>query len=286
MRPVSWSSSYLLRDPLGISTTTWMGSSTAGAAISVPDETEELIALDQLSASEELELDQGGDPDDLASQPLDQTGRGPGGAAGGEDVVDDQDPLAGDDGVGVQLKGGAAVLERVLLGLDLVGQLAGLADGEEAGPEVVGDRGGQDEPAGLDADHLVDVAAAEVDHRLVDDRGEGDLVGQQRGDVLEDDPRLGEVGDVADQGPQALVVDGHGGVLLWGLAPAALGRAGLLAPGRLASLLGRAWLLGLAAGRGLGDDGRLGLGGLLQVLLVALGQLGLGLGGRGRVTPG
>src|SRR5918997_1344735 len=228
MRPVSWSSSYLLRDPLGISTTTWMGSSPSpGVAISVPDEAEELIAFDQLPAFEELELDQGGDADDLAPQALDQPGRRPGGAAGGEHVVDDQDPLAGDDGVGVQLQGGGTVLEGVLLGLDLVGQLAGLADGDEAGSEVVGDRGGEDEAAGLDPDHLVDVAAAEVDDRLVDHRGEADLVGQQRGDVLEDDPFLGEVGHVTDEGPQALDVDGHGR-LLSGLTPAALGRAGLL----------------------------------------------------------
>src|SRR5215218_10557532 len=224
MRPVSWSSSYLLRDPLGISTTTWIGTSAPGvAATSVPDEAEELVALDQLPALEELKLDQGGDADDLAAEALDQPGRGPGGAAGGQHVVDDQDPLAGDDRVGVQLQGGGAVLERVLLGLDLVGQLARLADGHEAGPEVVGDRRGQDEPAGLDADHLVDVAAAEVDHRLVDDRGEGDLVGQQRGDVLEDDPRLGEVGDVADAVPDTLDVDGHGqGPPVGILAPAAL----------------------------------------------------------------
>src|SRR4029453_109210 len=136
MRPVSWSSSYLFRDPLGISTTTRIG-------CSVPDEAEELIAFDQPPAFEELELDQGGDADDLTAQALHQTSRGPGGAAGGEHVVDDQDPLAGDDRVGVQLQGGAAVLERVLLGLDLVGQLAGLAGGGEAGPEGGGGRGGE-----------------------------------------------------------------------------------------------------------------------------------------------
>src|SRR5262245_40280135 len=107
MRPVSWSSSYLLRDPLGISTTTRIG-------CSVSDEAEELIAFDLLPAREELELDQGGDADDLAAEALDQPRRRPGGAAGGEHVVDDQDPLPGDDGVGVQLKGGGAVLERVL----------------------------------------------------------------------------------------------------------------------------------------------------------------------------
>src|SRR4029450_783347 len=181
MRPVSWSSSYLVRRRVGLTTTTWIGWSSGGVGLrppgppSVPDEAEELIALDQLSALEELELDQGGDADDLAAEAFHQAGRGPGGAAGGEHVVDDQDPLAGHDGVGVQLQGGGVVLQRVLLGLDLVGQLAGLAHGDEAGAEVVGDRRGQDEPAGLDADHLVDVAAAEVDDRLVDHRREADL---------------------------------------------------------------------------------------------------------------
>src|SRR5919202_824480 len=72
IRPVSWSSSYLFRDPLGISTTTWMGCSAGGLGLSppdpasVPDEAEELITFDQLPAPEELELDQGGDADDLA----------------------------------------------------------------------------------------------------------------------------------------------------------------------------------------------------------------------------
>src|SRR4029450_4069793 len=122
MRPVSWSSSYLLRDPLGISTTTWIGCSSEGVGLrppgppSVPDEAEELIALDQLSALEELELDQGGDADDLAAEAFHQAGRGPGGAAGGEHVVDDQDPLAGHDGVGVQLQGWGGGPQRVLPG--------------------------------------------------------------------------------------------------------------------------------------------------------------------------
>src|SRR4029450_10658942 len=103
MRPVSWSSSYLFRDPLGISTTTRMGCSSGGLGLSppdprsVPDETEELIAFDQPPAFEELELDRGGDPDALPPRAPPQRSRGPGGAAGGEHVVDDQDPLAGDD---------------------------------------------------------------------------------------------------------------------------------------------------------------------------------------------
>src|ERR671938_321471 len=100
MRPVSWSSSYLFRDPLGISTTTWTGRSPRPGPWSsrspgvrppdlpsVSDEAEELIAFDLLPALEELKLDQGGDAHDLAAQALDQASRGPGGAAGGEHVV-------------------------------------------------------------------------------------------------------------------------------------------------------------------------------------------------------
>ena len=62
----------------------------------------------------------------------------------------------GCDRVAVDLEQVGAVLELVLLALDLPRQLAGLADRDEAGAEPVGDRRGEDEAAGLDAEHLVD----------------------------------------------------------------------------------------------------------------------------------
>ena len=58
------------------------------------------------------------------------------------------------------------------------------------------------------ADHLVDVAAPEVDDDQVDDGRERDRIGEHRRDVLEDDAGLREVGDVADQGFD--LVDLHG----------------------------------------------------------------------------
>src|SRR5215218_3367827 len=94
-------------------------------------------------------------------------------------------------------------------------------------------------------------------------------------------PGLGKSGTSRMRARRRWMSMGTVAVLLSGLAPAALGRAGLLAPGRLAALLVRAWLLGLAAGRRRGGHGRLGLGGLLQLLIVVVGQLGLGFG-RGR----
>ena len=61
-----------------------------------------------------------------------------------------------------------AVLERVLLANDRPRQLAGLANGHEPGAHPVGDRRGEDETAGLDADHPVSVDAVEPIGQLVD----------------------------------------------------------------------------------------------------------------------
>jgi len=78
-------------------------------------------------------------------------------------------------------------------------QLAGLADRDEA--DACGDRGrsGEDEAARLDARHDVELSGERRDDR-VGGRLQGLGVGEQRGDVAEDDPRLGIVGDAADQG--------------------------------------------------------------------------------------
>ena len=95
----------------------------------------------------------------------------------------------------------------VLLAHDRPGQLAGLAHRHERRPEVVGDGGGEDEAAGLDADDAVDLDVAEAVGELVDGPAEGAGVAEQRGDVPERDAGLGEVGDLADQRAQPGVVD-------------------------------------------------------------------------------
>ena len=78
----------------------------------------------------------------------------------------------GIDGVAVDLELVGAVLEHVLLAGDRPGQLAGLAHGHERGAEPVGDRRGEDEAAGLDADHAVDVDAGEAVGERVDREAE------------------------------------------------------------------------------------------------------------------
>ena len=91
----------------------------------------------------------------MQPKPATSAPRAPGQAGGGrrrapgrQHVVDDQHPLAGLQGVLVDLQGVDPVLEAVGLGVHLPGQLAGLADRDETGPQAHGDRGGDDEARG------------------------------------------------------------------------------------------------------------------------------------------
>src|SRR5262245_41978918 len=82
---------------------------------SVVDERVELVVGELGAAVQEVELDQARDPAHVATAALDEGGGRAGRPARGEDVVDDQDALALVDRVAMELEGGRAVLEVVLL---------------------------------------------------------------------------------------------------------------------------------------------------------------------------
>ena len=107
--------------------------------------------------------------------------------------------LAGRDGVGVDLDRVGAVFEVVLLGHRGAGKLARLADRDEADTERVGHGGTKDEPSSFDADDSVDSGVMPRIGERLDGRRKPLRMGEQGRDVLEDDPGLGNVGDVADQ---------------------------------------------------------------------------------------
>ena len=110
------------------------------------------------------------------------------------------------DRVRVELERVEAVLELVL-GADRVpGQLAGLPRGHEAAAEPVRQRAAEDEAARLCAEDHVGLQRLGVGREPIDRVAERLLVGEERHDVLEDDPRLREVGDVPDLGGE---VDRH-----------------------------------------------------------------------------
>ena len=80
-------------------------------------------------------------------------------------------------------------------------ELAGFADGDEAGAQPGGDGHAVQEAARLDADHAVDVPR-DVGDRMQVELQSGDerlRVAQHGRDVAEQDPGLGEVGDRGHQ---------------------------------------------------------------------------------------
>jgi hypothetical protein len=78
---------------------------------------------------EELELDEEGQSDDVTLQPLDELDRALDGAAGRQQVVDDEDLLAGLDRIAVDLEGVRAVLEAYSTVIVSAGSLPSLRTG-------------------------------------------------------------------------------------------------------------------------------------------------------------
>ena len=156
------------------------------------------VRLEDRPAVQERELDHERVGDHLAALPRHELGGGLRGPARREDVVDDDDARAGPDRVLVHLELGDAVLGLVGDLVALGRQLPGLSRGDEARVEPRGERAAEDEAAGLDADDDVDVLADEALGDRVEDDVERPRVGEERRDVLEEDPRGREVRDVAD----------------------------------------------------------------------------------------
>ena len=126
----------------------------------------------RLAPVEERQLDHEAEADDHAAGLLHHAGGGRGGAAGGEQVVDDEHAVALADGVLVHLQGVGAVLQIVGDADAFGGEFLGLAHGHEAGAQRVGQRGGEDEAAGFDAEHDIDLGVAVMVFESVDHAAE------------------------------------------------------------------------------------------------------------------
>src|SRR5258706_6105804 len=157
-----------------------------------------LDAVELLTALQEVQFNQKARPDDVGAAVLEQlAGRG-GGTAGRQDVVDQEDLLAMVNGVVVDLEGVGAVFEDVFVALLRPGELARLADGNEACAEALGDATAEDEAARFDGCHGRDALAQE----RLGQRAEGVVerfgVAEERRDVAKEDAGFWEVGNVAD----------------------------------------------------------------------------------------
>src|SRR5436190_12252204 len=157
-----------------------------------------VVLLEMLAALEERQLDHERDADDLPSELPGEVADRLGCAACCKDVVVNEDSLSCRDCVRMELQGVLAVFERVRGAHGLPGQLPGPSRGHEPAPELVGEHRAEDEPARLGAEDHVRLARLDPVGEQVDRLRERPLVAEQRHDVLEDDPGLREVRDVAN----------------------------------------------------------------------------------------
>ena len=137
-------------------------------------------------------------------------GRGAGGSASGDEVVDQHDALAFPDGIGMYLEPVGAVFERVIDADGFRRQFAGLAHGDEPDPERDRHRRAEDEPARFHARNRLGFRLAGAIGQPGDGRGKPGAVTDQGGDVAELDARRREVRHRAHKGLQCLAVEAGG----------------------------------------------------------------------------
>lgn len=158
----------------------------------------DLQRAQDVAAFEACQFDGERAADDVGARSLGQFAARADGAAGGQQVVDDERVLAGAEAVSVDLECVGAVFQLIVEAVRVERELAWFADGNEADVEFQCQRSGEDEPTGLSGDDRVDLVAAPWGGELLDRVAEGRWIGEQRRDVAEQDAWLGEVGDVAD----------------------------------------------------------------------------------------
>src|SRR5437867_12070606 len=121
--------------------------SVPGRPASVRDERDDVEAAQLLASFERAQLDEECEGDDLPFELLHELYRPGNGAPGRQEVVHNEDARARFEGVLVHLEGRRSVLEVVFDANHVGGQLAKLADRDEAHAELVRDRRGEDESA-------------------------------------------------------------------------------------------------------------------------------------------
>ena len=152
------------------------------------------------------DLDDEVDVDGLGVELLHEVVGGAHGAAGGKEVVVEEDDVGFIDGVLVNLDGVGAVFLGVALLDGGGGELAGLAAEDDAGAEADGECGGDDEAAALDADDLGDALVLVDLVEFVDHDLQAIVVLEEGGDVAEVDAGLGEIWDATQIVHQYFVV--------------------------------------------------------------------------------
>lgn len=166
------------------------------------DRSDFAVSCEFVAAGEVAKFDEHGDTGNLGSQRFDEFAAGFHGAAGGKQVIDEDDALAGLYRVDMDFKLVSAVLEFVAHLRFTCGKLSGLADGHKASREGLGHGGAEDEAAGFGSgDEVYVLAPKRVDHKL-DRECEAGGVSKQGREVAEHDTGFGEIRDITDEGAE------------------------------------------------------------------------------------
>src|SRR5713226_8594747 len=166
------------------------------ATPSVHELADDFDAGQALAPAQLRQLDQDLHADDLPAELAHELDGGGRGAAGRKNIIHDQDLVTRRDRVLVDVELIGPVLELVRMAEHSPGQLARLADRDEAGVKADRDGRARDETPSLDGRDERRALALPVDGHQVDDLAKRLAVREQRRDVPEDDPRLRKVGDV------------------------------------------------------------------------------------------
>lgn len=124
-----------------------------------------------------------------------------------DNVINDEDLLAGLDRIGLHLEEILAILLFVSLSLTRTGELALLAHGDEAGTQAQCQARTHQEATGLETDNdiglLVTVVGGDVKFQGANQGLMQGGVGEDGQDILEQDSRRGEIRELAQGGAQS-----------------------------------------------------------------------------------
>ena len=148
-------------------------------------------------ASEETQLDDDSDMNQVSAKILDQPRCGSNCASRGQDVIDDEDLGTRLDGVLVHSQGVLAVFQIEGLGIDVTRQFARFAHWYEAHAQAQGHRSGEHEPPGFHTDDDIDPRRCQI-NQSIDTGTISRRAAQERSDVLEDHTRMWEIGNIPD----------------------------------------------------------------------------------------
>lgn len=164
---------------------------------------------------EELQFQNKDESHELSAHFPDQLSGSVGRAASCDNVIDNDNLLARLDGVGLHLEKVLAVLLLVALGLTRAGQLALLANRDKASAKPQGQAGAEKEPSSLQSNDniglLVTVGFEDVQFKATEESFVQGRIGEDRKDILEENARRREVGELAQSGAESYFKTGEFG---------------------------------------------------------------------------